>query len=72
MDMNIRSIKCLNVKTHFSTCVVCIGDLTNEFVVDVKGETGAVHVHAQNIFHKFGVANRTEAAQIHFRETQEK
>lgn len=33
MDMNIRGVECLNVKTNFSTRVIRVGDLTNEFAV---------------------------------------
>ncbi|MBK9943762.1 MAG: response regulator transcription factor [Kouleothrix sp.] len=46
---------------------------TNAQIADrLSVQESTVKFHAQNIFHKFGVANRTEAAQIHFRETQEK
>ncbi|MBK9714196.1 MAG: response regulator transcription factor [Kouleothrix sp.] len=44
---------------------------TNAQIADrLAVQESTVKFHVQNIFQKLGVANRTEAAQVHYRETQ--
>ena len=42
-------VECLHEEAHLAVCIVGIGDLADELVVDAEGEVGALGVHAQHI-----------------------
>src|SRR5215216_4744789 len=47
--MGVESIEGLNVKTHLTSSVIRITDLTHELIIDVKEEIRALGIHTQRI-----------------------